>query len=314
MRTAALLLLLASCGGKGDDKAEPKTVDKGSAASNPTDVVKPTAGFEKLKVTRDGKPVAMTRAFIKRVSPDQWRLMVSDKEGSCEELISGVTNSIPGATHFVTTLRRRLAADGSQQIFLTDLWTAGHPTKATFSTARITTPTDKGTNVEVELAKVTDDDAGKLLVAEGTFIAHGCGDQPPDGAGVPKDSHVSAASITVAGKKLELASATVTGEDLVLSTGQKDCSGVWPWAQVTLQRAYGNWTLSGTWFDKDRTASGGGTPDPVKDLKVTLGAQGSGKDGPTMAITIAGSATIEGYPIQLDGTIEAIDCPRPKQR
>jgi hypothetical protein len=301
-----LLILLAACGSKGDDK--PKPVDKGSATTTETDVVKPTAGFEKLTVTRDGKPVAMTRAFIKRVSPDQWRLMVSDKEGSCEELISGVTNSIPGATHFVTTLRRRLAPDGSQQIFLTDLWTAGHPTKATFSTARITTPTDKGTNVEVELAKVTDDDAGKMLVAEGTFIAHGCGDQPPDGAGVPKDSHVSAASITVAGKKLELASATVTGDDLVLSTGPKDCSPVWPWAQVTLQRRAGSWILSGTWFEKEFTAY------PVKDLAVTLGAQGSGKDGPTMAVTIAGSATIEGYPIQLDGTIEAIDCPKPKQR
>jgi hypothetical protein len=297
-----LLILLAACGSKSDDK--PNAVDKGSAAE--PDVVKPTAGFEKLTVTRDGKPVRMSRAFIKRVSPDQWRLMVSDKEGSCEELISGVTNSIPGATHLVTTLRRRLAPDGTQQIFLTDLWTAGHPTKATFSTARITTPTDKGTNVEVELAKVTDDDAGKMVVAEGTFIAHGCGDQPPDGAGVPKDSHVSAASITVAGKKLDLASATVTGDDLVFSTGPKDCSGVWPWAQVTLKRASGNWTLSGTWFDKDHSAPA--------DLKVTLGAQGSGKDGPTMAVAIAGTATIDGYAIQLDGTIEAIDCPKAKQR
>ncbi len=307
MRTpVAILLLVAACGGKGDDKTEPKTVDKGAASAEP-DVVKPTAGFEKLTVTRDGRPVAMTRAFIKRVSPDQWRLMVSDKEGSCEELISGVTNSIPGATHLVTTLRRRLAPDGAQQIYLTDLWTAGHPTKATFSTARITAPTDKGTNVEVELAKITDDDGGKILVAEGTFIAHGCGDQPPDGAGVPKDSHVSAASITVAGKKLELASATITGDDLVLSTGPKDCSGTWPWAQVTLQRRLGTWTLQGTWFDKDYA-------DAAKDLKVTFGAQGGGKDGPTMAVTIGGTATIGGYPVLLDGTIEAIDCPKPKLR
>jgi hypothetical protein len=304
VRTPALLILLVACGGKGDDKKEPKTVDKGSAVE--TDVVKPTAGFEKLTVTRDGKPVPMKRAFIKRVSPDQWRLMVSDKEGSCEELISGVTNSIPGATHLVATLRRRLAPDGTQQIHLTDVWTAGHPTTATFSTARITTPTDKGTNVEVELAKVTDDDQGKFLVAEGTFIAHGCGDQPPDGAGVPKDTHVSAATITVAGKKLDLMSATVTGDEVVLSTGPKDCSDTWPWAQVTLQRHLGEWTLSGTWLEKEAR-------DPAKDLKVTFGAQGSGKDGPTMAVSVAGTATIGGYPVQLDGTIEAIDCPKPKR-
>lgn len=297
-----MLLPLAACGGKGEDKPAPQP---GSAAVE-TDLVKPTAGFEKLSVTRDGKPVQMTRAFIKRVSPDQWRLMVSDKEGSCEELISGVTNSIPGATHFVTTMRRRLAPDGSQQIFLTDLWTAGHPTTATFSTARITTPTDKGTNVEVELAKVTDEDQGKLLVAEGTFIAHGCGDQPPDGAGIPKDTHVSAATITVAGKKLDLAGATATGDDVVLSTAPKDCSGTWPWAQVTLERRAGAWTLSGTWFDKPYSA-------PAKELTAAFGAQGSGKDGPTMAITVGGTAVIEGYPVQLDGTIEAIDCPKPKR-
>ncbi|CAN5901165.1 hypothetical protein BH11MYX3_BH11MYX3_01480 [soil metagenome] len=305
MKTLAIILLLAACG-----KAEPtsgsKTVDKGSSA--PVEVIKPTAGFESFKVTREGKPVAMTRAFIKRVSPDQWRLFVGDAEGSCEQLLSGVTNSVKGATHFVTTLRRQLAPDGTPSIKLTDLWTAGHPTKATYSTARITEPTDPGAKVEVELQKITDDDEGKIMTAEGSLIALGCGDQPPDGAGVPKDSHVSAATVTIAGKKLDVRSATLEGDDVTLSTGPKDCSPVTPWSQVVVQRHTGTWSLSGTWFPNPIQAPA----DTTKELKVTTGAQGSGKDGPTMAITLAGSGTIGEYPVTLDGTIEAIDCPKGK--
>ncbi len=304
MKILAILVLFTAC--RKSDPA-PKVVDKGSSTR---DEVKPITGFDKFVVIRDGKPVKMTRAFIKRVSPDQWRLFVGDLEGSCEELLGGVTNSQQGATHFVTTLRRQLAPDGTHTIKLTDLWTAGHPTKATYSTARITEPTDKGVNVEIELQKITDDDAGKLLTAEGSLVALGCGDQPPDGAGVPKDVHVSAATVTVAGKKLEIKSATLDGDDVTLSTGPKDCSPVTPWSQVVVQRHTGTWTwtLSGTWFEKPVQ----GTSEAAKDLKLTTGAQGSGKDGPTMAITLAGSGTISTYPISLEGTLEAIDCPRSK--
>ncbi len=305
MKTLAIIVLVAACG-KAEQASESKTVDKGP--NTPTDVIKPTAGFEKLKVTREGKPIAMTRAFIKRVSPDQWRLFVGDAEGSCEELLSGVTNSQKGATHFVTTLRRQLAPDGTPTIKLTDLWTSGHPTKATYSTARITEPTDKGAKVEIELQKITDDDEGKIMTAEGSLIALGCGDQPPDGAGVPKDTHVSAATITVAGKKLDLKSAVLEGDDLTLSTGPKDCSPMTPWSQVVVQRHTGTWTLSGTWFANPVQS----TSEAIKDLKVTTGAQGSGKDGATMAITLAGAGKIGDYPVSLEGTIEAIDCPKPK--
>ncbi len=306
MKTLALVVVLAACG-KSEQKTEAKTVDN-ATATHTSDNVQPIAGFEKLMVIKDGKPVKMTRAFIKRVSPDQWRLFVGDTEGSCEELLSGVTNSQKGATHFVTTLRRQLAPDGTTTIRITDLWTAGHPTKATFSTARITEPTDKGEKVEIELQKITDDDGGTTMTAEGSLIALGCGDQPPDGAGVPNDTHVSAASMTVAGKRLEIKSATLEGDDLTLSTGPKDCSPVTPWSQVVLQRRLGRWTLRGTWFENESVS----TDEAVKDLKVSTGAQGSGKDGPTMAITLAGSGTIGGYPITLDGTIEAIDCPTTK--
>src|SRR4051812_43830091 len=239
----------------------------------------------------------MGKAFIKRVSPDQWRLLVSDKEGSCEELLSGVTNAQPGSTTFVTTLRRHIKPDGTDEIGITDFWTAGHPTTAKLSTAKISGPTDKGAKVLIELTRTTDE----AMTAEGTLEALGCGDQPADDAGVPKDSHVSAATIEIAGTKLDIKSATVSGDDLVLSSGPKDCSTVTPWSQVLLRRTAGTWSLSGTWFVDE-------SKGPAPSLKATLGAQGSGKDGPTIAVTVTGSDKIGAYPIKLDGTIEAIDC------
>jgi len=309
VRTLAIAILLVGCG-KGDDKpASDKPTDKGSATPVAIDPAKGAPGFERLKVTVDGKPVPMARAFIKRVSPDQWRLQVADNEGSCEELLSGVTNSQKGATSFVTTLRRRLTPDGGDTIAVTDFWTAGHPTEATFTTASIAGPTDKGKKVDLELAKIIDNDKGKVLIAEGAFTALGCGDQPAMDAGIPKDAHVSAASLTVAGKKIELVNAVLHGDELTLSSGPKDCSDVTPWSQVVLLHRVGSWTLSGTWFDKDYQS----TDDTLKDLKVTFGAQGSGKDGATMAVTLAGAGKVGGYPVSLDGTIEAIDCPKPKK-
>jgi hypothetical protein len=231
-------------------------------------------------------------------------VIVSDKEGSCEELLSGVTNSVKGSTGFVSTLRRHLKPDGGDEIAVTDFWTAGHPTAAKLGTAMVAGPTDKDAKVEVTIAKIRDDDSGRILEAEGTFTAIGCGDQPADDAGVPKDQHVSAASITVAGKKLDVKNAIISGDDLTLSTGPKDCSPVTPWSQVVVQRSAGKWCLRGTWF-VDESCS-------AEDFKVTLGAQGSGKDGPTIGVTITGSGKIGAYPVTLDGTVEAIDCQNKK--
>jgi hypothetical protein len=301
VKTLAVVLVLAAACGKSGDKSEPKGEPTGSSGS--TSAPADPKGFVKLAVTVNGKPVAMTRAFIKRVSADQWRVLVSDQEGSCAELLSGVTNSVKGSTGFVSTLQRHLKPDGTNEIAVTDFWTAGHPTSAKLGTAEVAGPTDKDAKVEVTISKIRDDDNGKILEAEGTFTAVGCGDQPADDAGVPKDSHVSAATITVAGKKLDVKSAIIEGTDLTLSSGPKDCSPTTPWSQVIISHHLGRWCVRGTWF-VDQSCS-----DTAKDaLKMTLGAQGSGKDGPTIAVTVTGSATLGAYPVILDGTVEAIDC------
>lgn len=125
---AVAVLLGAACG-KGDKQADPKAGadTKAATASETTGSGSgtPTPSLGKLTVTSDGKPVEMARAFVKRVSPDQWRILVGDTEGSCEELLSGVTNRKPGGTSFVASIVKRLKPDGSESVVVTDFWSAG---------------------------------------------------------------------------------------------------------------------------------------------------------------------------------------------
>lgn len=304
MRTLTIAILLAAACGKGEPEQGAGSGSGSGSAPAPTVQTKPpTTGFSGLKVTLGGKPLAMTRAFIKRVSPDQWRISLSDKDGSCEELLSGVASAQPGATSIALALRRWITPDGGDTIMVTEVWTGGHQLATTTGAASIVGSTDTGKRVDIELAKL----AGDSLEMQGAFAAEACGDQPTMNAGIPKEKHVSAATVTVAGKKLELASAVLHGDDLILSTGPKDCSDVTPYAQVVLEHRANRWILSGTWLERDFDAA-------APELKVTYGAQGSGKDGPTMAVTLAGATKIALYTVALDGTIEAIDCARPKKK
>ncbi len=284
--------------GNGDSKpAANKVIDK----SDPVDPVRPVPGFGNLTVTSNGVATPMQRGFIKRVSLDQWRIQVSDKAGSCEELLSGVINSQQGATSFVATIAKHLAADGTETTVVTDLWSGGHSTKATLGTAEITGAADRDSKVEIELAHITDTDGARKLEIAGTFTAIGCGDAEPTGAGIPNVEHVSAARVTIAGKKLELKGAVKHGDQLTLSTGPKDCSDVQPWAQAVILHRNGRWELSGTLFGETSAS-------PTTDLKVSPGTTGSTKDGPTIALTLAGAGKIGEYPVELEGTIEALDC------
>jgi hypothetical protein len=299
VRTWLAVILVVGCGKGDNNTADTKTVDK-SATPEPA---KPAAGFDKLTVTVNGVATPMQRGFIKRVSLDQWRIQVSDKEGSCDELISGVINSQQGATSFVATLAKQLAPDGTESTVVTDLWAAGRATKAKLGIAKVTGSADRDSKVEIELAKIADTDGAKKLEIAGTLTATGCGDAEPTGAGIPKVEHVSAARVKIAGKQLDLKGAVKHGDELTLSTGAKDCSDVQPWAQAVLLRRGGTWELSGTLFAQTSTSA-------ATDLKATPGATGKSKDGPTVALTLAGAGKVGDYPVALDGTIEAIECPK----
>ncbi len=308
-KLAVVLFVVCACGSK-DSKSEDKDKDKAVEGSTSTEAPpRPAAGFEQLSVTVNGKPVPMLRGFIKRVSPDQWRIQVGDLEGSCDELLSGVTLSQKGATSFVATVAKRLAPDGTEATVITDFWSAGHPTKAALGgTAKLTGSADKNTKVELELPKITDVDQGKTMIVSGPFTALGCGDQPAAKGGepgAPKAPHVSAAFVTIAGKRLDLKSAIVHDSDVVLSTGPKDCSSITPFAPVVLTASDGKWELSGTWIKDTQSAT-----DTMKDVKFKLGKAGTSPDGPTASLALDGSGTIGGYAVKFEGTIEALDCPK----
>lgn len=296
VRVAICLLLVAACG-KGDKKAPPD--DPGGSGSSTA-----AGSVDKLDVSIDGKPVAMKRAFIKRVSPDQWRLHVSDDEGSCEELLSGVTNRKPGATTFVATIGKRIKADGTEVTTVLDLWSGGHLSDAVLASATIEGSSDKGGTVEIELGKMIDATKQRKLEIKGTLTAVGCGDQALPTVGLPKASHPSTAKLTVAGKQVPLVGAIRRGDDITLSTGPRDCTPPTVAAQAILEHAPTGWTMSGTWFDQPQ----GGTEVP--ELKVAPGSTGSSVDGATVTLALSGSGKIAEYPISLDGSIEAIDCPK----
>src|SRR4051812_14506916 len=141
---------MAACGSGGDRVDTPPA--PGSATVAVAVDAPPPDPFAKLVVTRDGKRIPMARAFAKRVAPDLWRVLVGDREGSCAELLAGATTRVDGATSFVVTVARRIAPDGKASTAVSDFWSAGHATKATFGIASLAGDPVEGKQVAVELA------------------------------------------------------------------------------------------------------------------------------------------------------------------
>ena len=318
MRTATfsvlvVAILVAACG-KGDKQADPKagTDPKAAGETTGTGSGAPASALARLTVTSDGKPIAMARAFIKRVSPDQWRILVGDTEGSCQELLSGITSKQPGGTSFVASIGKRVKPDGSEAVVVTDFWSAGHPTESVTGLASIAGTADPGAQVAIKLAKIVDVDKARKLEISGSFTAVGCGDQPLPAAGLPKVSHPSTASVTIAGKRLPLSSATRSGDAISLSSGPRDCTPATVPAQATIEHRAGRWELTGTWFTGPNASTDNalGEEARTRDLKITAGAAGTGADGRTVVLALSGTGKLGDYPIAFDGAIEALDCPK----
>ena len=313
VKFASCLLLVIACG-KSEPPAPVATLSPPDASvPPPPKPQKPAAGLEKLRVVVDGKPVPMLKAFVKRVSPDQWRVQAGDLEGSCEELLSGVIQVQKGGTSFVVTLVKRLEPDGKTSIVVSDI-ASGTSTAKLATPATLAGSTDKDAKVEIELHKIVAmsvKPAGadgiaieNKLEIEGAFTALGCGDQPETGAGVPKGPVTSSATITIAGKKLDVRGAILRGNEVLLSTGPKDCSTATPFAPVIVQFTGGTWELSGTWFAKPELAT-----DTMKGVTFKAGQQTKTEDGPVVALALSGQGKLGAYPVQFAGTILALDCP-----
>ncbi len=279
--------------------------------------------LDKLKVTIGGKPITMSRAFIKRLPVDgRYQVYLTTGDASCKQLLDNFFMTKGKPTTLLFDVGPRLAADGTLTPVVTQLFGGPATTEVQASTIAIAGKADQDTKVEITIdAKIKSTD-GDVTMA-GTFTAAGCGDQAPDPSGSPKAKHASTATITVAGKQLPIASAIRKGatstepgplpsRTVVLSTGPKDCSPFTPWAAVIVTDEWGFYHLEGLWFDKPHQNSSARDPDgqpETKAMTIKEGAKGTSADGPTIQLELAGKGTIDGYPVELAGTIEALDCP-----
>lgn len=294
--------VLAACG-KGDDKPRATAADPAPAAG----------AFAKLRVTFEGKPVAIDRAFIKRISPDAYVLQLGAGQGSCEALMSGAVDAQPGATSFAMTIFKRVAPTGHEKHVIADFWSRDWPVKPVLGGAvTLAGEPARGAQVAIELPRILDVPPPRTdarLVIEGALTAVGCGDQPVTGLGAPKTPKKSKATITIAGKQLPIRGVVFNTPDIVISTSPKDCSQVTPSAPVILERVRGHWGLRGTWFEQpvQNTA----LPDPATE-QLQFGARGVTKtdEGPVLDMVLSGTGKIGDYDVKLEGTIEALECVR----
>ena len=282
MRLIATVLVLAGCS-KSDSPQPPQNV----------------------RISIGGAPqLAVDRAFIKRVSPDVYSVLVGAGKGSCASLLGGTNEGTGQALGF--TIAKRVSVTGAETHVLTDVYSrdfdaAGIPP----TPVRFTGTANKGATATIELPEL----AGKQLAIAGSVTAVGCGDAPIAGAGVPKAQHPSKGTIVVAGKPLKIVNMTVRvrpgaaatdAPNIVISTGPRDCSGIELPAPVILERADQKWTLRGTWFDKPLEGSG--------DLAFSANSTGKSADGPTLMLQLSGSGTFGGYSVELMGRAQAIEC------
>ncbi len=304
MKRWLVIAVVCACG-KSDsaDKGGGMVKAKGEALPPPTEVVPaepakppPLAG---LKVTAGGKPVAMLEAYIKRLPAQRYSVFVTDQKSSCEELMSSLYSSHPGEHTLLAELGHRLAPDGTLSSQVIQFFDKGGNEPKPGSKVTVT---EKGDQAELAL----DVTAGELD-AHGTFTAKQCGDAEVDKSGIPKAKHPSEATIEVAGHKLPLVGAIMRGNDVTLSTGQKDCSTTTQWAELILTREGGSWKLHGEWLAQE--AGNYVSPDDkMAGVKVKRGAKGKSDDGPTVQLELSGKGKAGDYPVALAGTIEALDC------
>lgn len=328
--TSALLAAVAAIGCK--SRQAPGAGTAAGTAGAGSGSAPPTApgALGTLSVTRDGARVAMARAMVKRLPVDgRYQVYVTSGDASCQELLANVFAHRDPSASLLFDAGDRLAADGSLAGTVTAVYSG--PDDVTIEPGAkfaLSGTAEAGARVEISIdAKLvvasSEPGRGGTVVVAGRFPATACGDQAADPLGIPKAPHPSTATLTVAGVTRPIVSAIRTGSvnpnagtrparNLVLSTGPKDCSDTTPWAAAILAYQTGTYELSGQWLGRtlrnSSMADKDGQPE-TKGLVVTAGTAGQSADGPTIELALAGQGTIDGYPVALAGSIEAIDCP-----
>jgi hypothetical protein len=294
-----IALALVACNSRKEEPAQQvaQKVTEPPAPAAPT--------FDKLHVTVSGKPLAVTRAMIKRMPSGRSQVFLGNYSATCQELLDNMFEGGKDHVDILANTATRLAPDGSQSTIVSDLSFDGPGEVADGSKASVTS--FDGKSVDVALDFKGTGMAKAPVEVHGSFAAENCGDQRKDSNGVPKAAHPSTATITIAGKQLPLRGAIRKDGDVMLSVSPRDCSSWNPWAEMRLDRKFGQWRVSGDWFGQEYSNT---VEDPMAKVKVVAGAKGTSADGPTVQLELSGTGKVEKYAVAIAGKIEAIDCPK----
>jgi hypothetical protein len=312
MRVFTAVLFLATACAKQDDPARAVPVEKDRIPTPPDAAAPPKPRFDDVKVTVAGKAYVPTRALVKRLPAGEYQFDLANHETTCRQLLDNLFDGGHDNEDILLNTAIRLAPDGKRSTVVKDVYPPHGPGSVNpGSQASPTGSADAG-----EVMRLAVDLTGKTMAGEpfevhGAFVANGCGSQREDDSGVPKALHPSSATVTVAGQSFPLVGAIRTDREIRLSTGPQDCSRWTPRAEIRLRTRDGGWRMEGDWLDHEFTNAI--SPDEkMAKVKVAPGAKGTSADGPTVQLTLSGAGVIEGYPVALSGTIEALDCPPEK--
>ena len=289
MRLSILVLFLVACS-KHDDASKPNAVQIDPPAPKP-------AGLSTLEVTADGKRVEMTSATLVHRSDGSLSIEVANNDLPCESARRSERFGVPkDDISFHAILRQHLAGDGSMK-YVVERFGIADPKAVELDVS--------GPKIAI---KATLDASGtgvehwKHLVIAGSVTPTDCGNAEieKDHPAIAKTPHPSTATLTIAGQRLAIHSAVRRDGKVVLSTEPMTCAPYLIAPRVMLTIGKDQWQLEGSWPDGFIASTG--------TFKTAAGKTGTSADGPTVELTLSGSAATDIYKLELAGTIEALDC------
>jgi hypothetical protein len=298
---ALALLGLTACGKSRTDGGNAGT----GAASAPAPGSAPapeSATQARLTVKDGGKVVPMTSAVAARASDGSIRVWTANHDISCDEILQSMRVGVPHDDVSVSaTVSPRIATTGAMGWALTAFSMRLSPEMSEMGPAQVGGDATAAAGKTVEVTFTYKD-------VSGTVVAKGCGDIPiaKDHPALAKVAHPSTAVVTVAGQRVPIVAAWRFEQTTYLSSEPITCSYAGLPTRVTLvldagNGSHGTWQLGGGWFAAIHQADGAA-------FTAKAGATGTGADGPTVQLDLSGKTTIDGYPVELSGTIEALAC------
>ena len=291
------LLALAACG-----QASPKG---GAAARADAAPAQP-----RLHVVVDGRTVPMQSAVAVLWSDGAIKIQAANHELRCDEALQSMRTGVPADdVSFSAHLEHRLATSGDWSWVAAEL--GADIAIDTSGTITATVGGDLSHTAEVTLRFGLDAGAAssgrwRRIDVDGTVAATVCGPMPvaPDHPALPRTHHPSTAKVTIAGQRLPLEAAWRYQDTIYFSSEPSTCAYAGLPTRLALVRDRPDaWKMEGGWIGGSQQITGDG-----QGLSITAGKKGDSPDGPTVVLAISGSAKLGDYPLELSGTIEALDC------